>query len=268
MLSAAETRLVKKPGGRLWPSTRALALHGFTLAALLMWWVYSKFVPAYLLPGPEIVIRRMFAFVTDPLLALQLAISLWHVMSALAISFFVGTALAFAAHYVPALRLLVDARITPFLNSFSGIGWLFLSILWFGIDSVTVIFAVTMILIPFATINIRTGLNELDADTIELGRSLSRSWIMRFVKILVPMLVPYVFASLRTSFGVSWKVVLTAELFGGNAGVGYLLNVARQEFDTETIFAVILFILLFVALAETLVFRPVQRQVDRRYGRA
>ena len=29
---------------------------------------------------------------------------------------------------------------------------------------------------------------------------------------------------------------------GGNAGVGYLLNVARQEFDTETIFAIIVFI--------------------------
>ena len=82
-----------------------------------------------------------------------------------------------------------------------------------------------MILIPFATINIRTGLNELDADMIEMGRSLSRSRALRFIKLLVPMLLPYVFATLRTSFGVSWKVVLTAELFGGNAGVGYLLNV-------------------------------------------
>jgi ABC-type nitrate/sulfonate/bicarbonate transport system permease component len=59
--------------------------------------------------------------------------------------------------------------------------------------------------------------------------------------------------------------VLTAELFGGNAGIGYLLNAARQEFDTETIFAVILFIVVFVALAELMFFRPVQRLVDRRF---
>jgi NitT/TauT family transport system permease protein len=268
MLTAAESGSLKDPGRRSWPSSRALALHGFTVTALLMWWAYSQSVPAYLLPGPEIVARRMIGFLSDPLQALQLAISLGHVVSALLISFFIGAALAFAAHYVPAMRLLVDARITPFLNSFSGIGWLFLSILWFGIDSVTVIFAVTMILIPFATINIRTGLNELDVDVIELGRSLSRSRVMRFAKLLIPMLVPYAFATLRTSFGVAWKVVLTAELFGGNAGVGYVLNVARQEFDTETIFAIIVFILLFVALAETLVFRPMQRQLDRRFGRA
>jgi ABC-type nitrate/sulfonate/bicarbonate transport system permease component len=210
----------------------------------------------------------MGGFLTDPLQAIQLAISLGHVLTALAFSFVIGGALAFAAHYVGALRLLVDARITPFLNAFSGIGWLFLSILWFGIDSVTVIFVVTMILIPFATINIRTGLNELDADLMELGHSLSRSPIKRLSKLLVPILVPYFFATLRTGFGVAWKVVLTAELFGGNAGVGYLLNVARQEFDTETIFAIIVFILLFVTLAETVLFRPVQRQLDRRYGRA
>jgi NitT/TauT family transport system permease protein len=246
-------------------SARALALHGFTFVALAGWWAYSQFVPAYLLPGPVPVLRRMAAFVADAQLALQLAISLGHVAAAITLSFALGAAMAFAAHYLWPARKLVDARITPFLNAFSGIGWLFLAILWFGIDSTTVIFAVTMILVPFATINIRTGLTELDAELVELGRSLSRSRPRLFFKLLVPMLVPYIFATLRTSFGVAWKVTLTAELFGGNAGVGYLLNVARQEFDTETIFAIILFILLFVAGAETLVFRPLQRRLDRRY---
>ncbi len=253
---------------RPYETSRALALHGFTVAAILAWWTYAQFVPAYLLPGPIAVLRRMAAFLTDVQLSLQLAISLGHVAAAIALSFAIGAALAFAAHYLWPLRKLVDARLTPFLNAFSGIGWLFLAILWFGIDSTTVIFAVTMILIPFATINLRTGLIELDAELVELGRSLSRSRWRRLLKLLVPMLVPYVFATLRTSFGVAWKVTLTAELFGGNAGVGYLLNVARQEFETETIFAIILFILLFVACVETLFFRPLQRRLDRRYRHA
>jgi ABC-type nitrate/sulfonate/bicarbonate transport system permease component len=249
-------------------TARAIALHGFTVVAVAAWWAYSLFVPAYLLPGPIAVLRRMVAFVTDAQLSLQLAISLGHVAAAIALSFAIGTALAFAAHYSWPLRKLVDARLTPFLNAFSGIGWLFLAIIWLGIDSTTVIFAVTMILIPFATINLRTGLIELDTELVELGRSLSRSRLRRFVKLLVPMLVPYVFATLRTSFGVAWKVTLTAELFGGNAGVGYLLNMARQEFETETIFAIILFILLFVACVETLFFRPLQWRLDRRYRHA
>ncbi len=239
----------------------------FVLAALLAWWGYSRVIPVYQLPGPELVAGRMLDFMIVPALRTQLFISLGHVSSAIVISFFIGLTAALAAHHLWLLRGFIDERLTPFLNAFSGIGWLFLAILWFGVTSVTVIFAVTMILIPFAIINIRTGLTELDREIGELGRSLTRDPFRRFWKLTVPMLVPYFFATLRTAFGVSWKVVLTAELFGGNAGVGYLLNVARQEFDTETIFAVIGFIILFVYLAEVLFFAPLQRSLSRRFAR-
>jgi NitT/TauT family transport system permease protein len=244
---------------------RGLALHGFTLALIAAWWGYAQVVPAYMVPGPGPVLQRMGQFLTDPLLGAQLLASLGHVASALVLSFLIGGALAFAAHYLPVTRLLVDARVTPFLNAFSGLGWLFLGLIWFGIDSVTVIFAVTLVLVPFAVINIRTGLNEIDRELLELGASLTRRVAPRFFTLVVPMLVPFAFAALRTSFGVAWKVVLTAELFGGNRGVGNLLNTARQEFDTETIFAVILFIILSVALTERFAFRPLQRVLDRRY---
>jgi NitT/TauT family transport system permease protein len=239
----------------------------FALAALLTWWLYAQVVPVYQLPGPELVASRMVDFVTVATLRTQLFFSLGHVSAAIVISFFVGLTLAFAGHHLWPLRGFIDERLTPFLNAFSGIGWLFLAILWFGVTSVTVIFAVTMILIPFAIINIRTGLTELDREIGELGRSLTRNPLRRFFKLTVPALVPYFFATLRTAFGVSWKVVLTAELFGGNAGVGYLLNVARQEFDTETIFAVICFIIVFVYISEVLFFTPLQRRLSRRFAR-
>ena len=242
------------------------AAHAFTLAALGVWWIYSLFVPIYQLPGPLDVALRMGAFVTDPLLARHLALSLGHVAAAMLISFAVGVAIAMTARYVHCSRLLIDSIATPFVNAFSGIGWLFLGIIWFGVSSVTVIFAVTMVLLPFAIINVRTGLREADAEVEELGRSLTRSAFRRFSKITMPALLPYLVATLRTSFGVSWKVVLTAELFGGSAGVGYLLNVARQEFDTPTIFAIIGFIIVFVATAEKAFFAPVQRRIAARYG--
>lgn len=233
---------------------------------VLLWWGYSQVVPSYQLPGPWPVARRIAGFLTDANDAAQLGLSLIHVCLAIALSFVFGCALAALAYYVRPFRLLIDARLTPFLNAFSGIGWLFIAMIWFGLNSVTVVFAVTLILLPFTIINVRTGLQELDRDLVELGRSLSRSTWRRTVKIVVPLLMPYLFAALRTSFGVSWKVVLTAELFGGNAGVGYLLNVARQEFDTETIFAIIAFILIFVVTTEIVLFRPIQRRLDRRYA--
>lgn len=250
-----------------WRSPGLLLAHVATVAALAVWWVYSQFVPAYLVPGPEAVAARMADFLIQGRLALQLGISVAHVLSAIAIAFVVGVTLAFVATYISATRLFIDGVLTPFLNAFSGVGWLFLALLWFGLNSQTVVFAVAMILIPFTVINVRTGLQELDRDLQELGKSLSRHRLRHEHKIVFPQLVPYFFASLRTSFGVSWKVVLVSELFGGNAGAGYLLNIARQELDTETIFAVIVFIILFVAAAEHFFFRPIQRSLDRRYSR-
>ncbi len=242
--------------------------HVFTLLALIAWWAYSNIVPAYQMPGPGAVFTRMVDFVTTPFLLSQLWVSIYHITVAIAVAFVVGSALAFTARFVPVTRMLIDTVLTPFLNAFAAIGWLFLALLWFGLNHTTVIFAVTMILIPLTAINVRAGLQELDADTMEMGLSFTRSVWRRFAWIVVPLLVPYFFAALRISFGVSWKVVLTAELFGGNAGLGYLLNVARQEFDTETIFAIIAFILVFVVICEQLLFRPVQRRLDRRFARA
>lgn len=247
--------------------TPGRAAHLFTLAMLALWWGYSQIVPPYLVPGPEVVARRMLSFVTDPRIGAQLLVSLKHALVSIALSFVLGAALAALSVHVRATRLLIDGLLVPFLNAFSGIGWLFLALLWFGLNSTTVIFAITLILTPFVAINLRAGLQELDADLTELGYSLTRSRMRRETRIVLPQLIPYGFAALRTSFGVSWKVILTAELFGGNAGVGYLLNVARQELDTEMIFAIIAFILLFVVLAEQLVFRPMQKRLDRRYFR-
>jgi len=241
--------------------------HIFTLLALLAWWGYSQIVPAYQMPGPGAVFARMVDFVTTPFLLSQLWISIYHISVAIGLAFLIGSALAFTARFVPVTRMLIDTVMTPFLNAFAGIGWLFLALLWFGLNHTTVIFAVTMILVPLTTINVRAGLQELDEDIMEMGLSFARSGLRRFTKIVLPLLVPYFFTALRISFGVSWKVVLTAELFGGNAGLGYLLNVARQEFDTETIFAVIAFILMFVVICEQLLFRPAQRRLDRRYTR-
>lgn len=262
-----DERRERWPTHRRW-LTASVAAHLFTLVLFAFWWVYSRYVPVYQVPGPELVLTRMFEFVTTPELRLQLGISLAHVVTAMVISITSGAALAFLAHYIPAFRLLVDSRITPLLNAFSGIGWIFLAILWFGINSATVIFAVSMVLVPFAIINFRTGLREMDNDLIELGRSLTANRWRQFLKLTIPMLVPYIFATLRTSFGVAWKVVLTAELFGGSSGVGYLLNAARQEFETETIFAIIMFIIVFVASAEVFLFRPIQRRLDKRYADA
>ena len=242
--------------------------HAFTLAFIAVWALYARNVEAYVLPGPLQVAERFVAFFGDLDLIGHMLVSFAHIGAAIAISFVIGTGLALLAYYVPVTNLMIHGRLSPFLNSFSGVGWTLLAVLWFGVDHVTVIFAISAVLTPFAIINMREGLDNLDPEFLEMSRSFTRNRWRQFWKIVVPSLYPFMFATLRISFGVSWKVTLTAELFGGNAGLGYLFNLARQAFDTTLIIVVIVIIICFVYGTDRFIFQPVQARLERHHGLA
>jgi NitT/TauT family transport system permease protein/sulfonate transport system permease protein len=251
--------------GQGWTAARRsrFAAHLFTFAFLLAWWGYSQTVPAFVLPGPVPVAARLVQFFTTYNLYKHAFASLEHIAAGMAIAFAAGTALALAAHYLPVLRLAVHGRLSPFLNSFSGIGWTLLSIVWFGVNEFTVIFAITVVLTPFAIINMREGLDTLDREMLEMAASFTRNRWREFTRVVAPALLPFVFATLRISFGVSWKVALAAELFGGRTGLGYLFNLAQQNFDVRLILVVIAIIIAFVYGTDRLVFAPLQRRFGR-----
>jgi NitT/TauT family transport system permease protein len=247
-------------------SAGRLAAHLFTLLFLAAWQAVSLVAPSYLLPGPVPVAWRLWTFVTSPRDLGHLGASLFHVAAAIAISFVIGSLLALIPYYVPVLRFAIERRIGAFLNSFSAIGWTLLSIMWFGVTPLTVIFAISAVLVPFALVNMSAGLDDLDRDIIEMAGSFTRRRWRMFALVIVPSLYPFVFATLRIMFGVAWKVTLTAELFGGNSGLGYMINLARQEFDTATIFAAIVLLIAFVHGMDRLVLAPLQAKVSRHYA--
>lgn len=245
-----------------------LAAHAFVLVVVAAWALYASLVPAYVLPGPWEVLQRLFAFFGAAHEVQHMLYTFAHIFAAVVLSFLIGSACAFLPFYLPSFRLMIHGRLSPFLNSFSGIGWTFLAIIWFGINDYTVVFVISMVLIPFAIINMREGLDNLDSETLEMAESFTRSRWRRFRLVILPSLYPFIFATVRISFGVSWKVALTAELFGGDTGLGYLLNLARQDFDLPLILVVIVIIIAFVYSVDRWVFGPVQRRLVRHHGPA
>ncbi|MBX9825099.1 MAG: DUF2104 family protein [Xanthobacteraceae bacterium] len=245
---------------------RRLAAHLFTLLFLAIWQAASLIAPSYLLPGPIPTAQRLWVFVTSARDLGHLGASLYHVAAAIAISFVIGSLLALVPYYVPVLRFAIERRIGPFLNAFSAIGWTLLSIMWFGVSPLTVIFAISAVLVPFALVNMAAGLANLDPEIMEMAGSFTRRKLWTFALVIVPSLYPFIFATLRIMFGVAWKVTLTAELFGGNSGLGYMINLARQEFDTATIFAAIIIIIAFVHGVDRAVLGPLQGSVSRHYA--
>jgi NitT/TauT family transport system permease protein/sulfonate transport system permease protein len=185
-------------------------MHLFTLLVLAAWAVGSLFVPPLAFPGPLTVLQRVAGFFLTYRLFDHVLASVGHVVVSVSLAVLLGGMLAVMAHYLPVTRVMVHGRITPFLNSFSSIGWTLLAILWFGLTPGTVVFAITAILLPVCIINLQAGLEHLDAELDEMGRSFGRQWSRTFRLLVVPALVPFIFATVRIAFGVAWKVALTA----------------------------------------------------------
>ena len=263
----ADTALaLARPSRPRGPLARKLTAHSFTLLFIALWQAASLVAPSYLLPAPVQVAQRLWSFVGSTRDLGHLGASLYHVAAAITISFVIGSLLAVVPYYVPVLRFAVERRIGPFLNAFSAIGWTLLSIMWFGVTPFTVIFAISAVLVPFALVNMAAGLANLDREIIEMAGSFTRRRLRMFILVIVPSLYPFVFATLRIMFGVAWKVTLTAELFGGNSGLGYMINLSRQEFDTATIFAAIIVIIGFVHCMDQYLLGPLQASVSRHYA--
>src|SRR5690242_15526007 len=182
----AETALALRQASRLHGLTvRRQAAHLFTLGFLLAWEAASLVAPSYLLPGPVPVAHRLWTFVTSTRDLGHLGASLFHIATAITASFIIGSLLALIPYYVPLLRLAIERRIGPFLNSFSAIGWTLLSIMWFGVSPLTVIFAISAVLVPFALVNMAAGLANLDSEIMEMAGSFThRRWRM-FMLVIV-----------------------------------------------------------------------------------
>jgi NitT/TauT family transport system permease protein/sulfonate transport system permease protein len=243
-----------------------VALFLFVAVLLGAWALFAAQVPSYVLAGPTQVARQLIEFVRTFALAKHALFSFLHVTEAIAAAFAVGWLLALLAYYVPALDFAVHQRISPAVNSFPGVGWIMLAIIWFGIGDVTVVFSIGMTLLPFVLINLREGFNALGAENMEMARSFTRNGRRAFLLVILPYLYPFMFATLRICFGVAWKVTLTAELFGGRNGLGYLFNLARQSFDTALILVVIIIIISSVYVLDRLVFKPVQQRLERQHA--
>jgi NitT/TauT family transport system permease protein len=232
----------------------------FTLALLAAWQAVSLVVPPYVLPGPWRVAQTVFHLLASPAGLFAMWASFLHVIVAMLVSFVLATVVAFIPHYFPAFRLAVDGRITPFLNSFPDLGWTMIALVCLGLGFQTIVFSLTIVLLPFVIINMREGVAALDQELLEMTESFTRNRWLIFSTTIIPLIMPFVLASLRVSFGVAWKATLSVELLAGSTGLGFLMNLARNDLNTPTIIAIIMILIAFVFLVDRFVLSPLERR--------
>jgi NitT/TauT family transport system permease protein/sulfonate transport system permease protein len=250
------------------PYGSAVAEHaigeGIVVLALLAWWISSRNLPEFILPGPVAVARRFAELFVTPEFLWNTFTSTWRVLVSIAAALAIGGGLAFLAYGAPALEAVVDERIKPVLNSFPSIGWAILAAIWFEPGDFGVIFVEVAILIPFCLINIAEGLRNIDRELMEMGRSFTRHRARILWRLTLPLLVPYGLAAIRIAYGIAWKIALVAELLGAPSGLGYLMLRAQTAADSTTFLATCFAIVLMFVAGERLVIVPLERRFARR----
>ncbi len=239
---------------------------GAMLLAVLGWWLTARGVPDFVLPSPLQVLSTLARFAVDPALLYHLGVSFLRVTAAVTVAMILALALALAARRSTIAAAVIEQRLLLVLNCFPSVGWAILGVVWFQVSNATVIFIEVAIVLPFCLINALEGFRQIDTELEEMGRSLSRSRIRLFLRVTLPLVMPFLVAGLRIGFGICWKIALVAELFGSQSGLGYLLLRAQSTSDAAMVFACCFVIVLVVFAMDRLILSRLARAYSKNQG--
>ncbi|NTV82303.1 MAG: ABC transporter permease [Chlorobaculum sp.] len=214
-------------------------LLGLVLPVVLV--VLLEVVTAYEVFPPQLVIapHRVFATFIELLgtgeLQSNFQISMFRVLS----GFLVGASLGFALGALTALFSRAERIISPLLIGISQVplfGWVPLLMLWFGIgESFKVVFIAFGAFFPML-INTFEGIRGVPGSYIEVARTFGFSKVKLLRQVLLPAAVPSIFTGIKLALGMSWMLVVGAELIAAGEGVGFMIVWGRQLMQMDIVY--------------------------------
>lgn len=253
------------PARSFYPADR-LVSDLLVVAVVLAWWLTSRALPEGVFPGLGAVGSAVLDLAVSADFWSNAGITGLRIFAAVVLATFIGTAIGLLPRYVPWFGGIVDDVLVPFFSAFPGIAWAILGTVWFGVTSQAVLIVQILIILPFALVNVAEGAKAIGQEEVEMGRSFSRRRLAVFWRIELPLLSPFIMASVRISYGVCWKISLIAELFGAHSGVGYLMQLSQDLGEVDRIVAICLWIVAFVVVGERLILDPLSQLVHKGEG--
>ena len=226
-----------------------------------IWQLSSIFLQVDLLPGPQEVYEKIIIEAGDDELVYHTLITLKRVFLSFIIAMFIGT---FFGIYMGR-----NERLNTFLDDWLILGLnvpalviIILCYVWFGLNEVAAILAVSLNKIPMVAVIMREGARSIEKDYIEVAKFYKISGKKFFFKVILPQLFPYLLSSARSGLSLIWKIVLVVELLGRSNGVGFKLFGFFQFFDISGILAYTLVFVLLIIFVEFILVRPFERKIS------
>lgn len=240
------------------------ALLGFAGAILIWQFVIPLFLPETLFPSPRSVVLALFGEIRSNRLWVDLMASLFRV--------FCGFFLALAAGIPGGLLMGRYGRIAGFLlpianfaRSTSTIAWIPFAVLWFGIGDLPVIFLVfvgaffpILVLTSAAVANIPSVYLKVAHDYGLKGPAL-------LAEIILPAIGPQLITSMRMAAGLTWSIVVAAEMLAGRDGLGFAIQDARNGLRIDLLLAEVI-VIGAIGIGIDIALRRLSRRPSLRWG--
>ncbi len=244
---------LKRIGGR-WLSPVVL---------LLLWELGSRtgLIPERTLAAPSAVIGTLIQMVISGELPSNLLVSFIRVASGLLIGVSLGVLLGLVAGLSRNGELTVD----PLMQIKRTIPVVALSplfIVWFGIGETTKIALIAFACVFPIYLNLYSGIRGVDTRLLDAARSFGLSRAEQIWHVVLPSALPSLLVGLRYSLSVSIIVLVIAEQINASAGLGYLINNARDFMRTDII-VVCLMVYAILGLGADWLVRAVEQRALR-----
>jgi len=228
------------------------------LLLLLLWELGSRLgvVPPRILAAPSAVARTLWEMTLSGELPSNLAVSLARAAAGLAIGLVVGVTLAL----ISGLSRAGETAVDPLMQLKRTIPVLALTplfIVWFGIGETPKITLIAVATIFPIYLNLFSGIRGVDAKLIEAARSFGVTGWQLIVHAILPGALPSFLVGLRYAMGVALLVLVVAEQINASAGLGHLINNARDFMRTDVI-VVCLIVYASLGLAADLIVRTLE----------
>jgi sulfonate transport system permease protein len=231
--TAADTAPPAARRRRRWPDLRRWIS---PVALLVLWQLASSsgLLPPDKLSSPWTVLQAGVDSARSGELGAAFAVSIMRV----GIGFAVGAGVALVLGVVAGLfrwgGLLIDPPV-QMLRTLPFFGLIPLFILWFGIGEEPKILLVALGVAFPLYLNIYAGIRSVDVHLVEASTALGYSRWERLWHVVLPSALPQTLVGLRQSLGVAWLALIVAETVNADAGLGYLINNARDFLRTDVI---------------------------------
>lgn len=206
---------------------------------LIVWEIYGRRVDPLLLTYPTAVVQAAWALIKSGELPRQMLESL----TTLAVGFGASVVLGVGLGLVMGRSRVASAALEPHMNALYATPQVALTpllMMWFGLGFT--VKAVVIFLFAFFPILINTasGVRNVSASTIEVGRAYMASEKQILLKVVFPAAVPFIMAGIRLAVGRAIVGMVVAELFTAITGLGAMLTLYGNLFETAKMFVIVI----------------------------